>query len=109
MTSFFSLYKGRYLPSLETELSAPNVDTTETDKDLNTPLHLACAFNDRQTCELLIRLKYPLDKENRVGITPLQYACMFANLEVIDILLAHGPFCVSRFVLIFCFYSYHVK
>lgn len=58
----------------------------------NTPLHLACKYNNIFLTELLLKKGAPIHAKNKQGETPLHIACMNKEIseELIDLLLNHG-------------------
>ena len=66
-----------------------DVKTTK-DKDGETPLHCAVAFNSSELVELLLKKGAYINAKNHKGKTPLSYAIFNKNTELIKLLLENG-------------------
>ncbi len=67
------------------------VDLDRQDKDENTPLHLAAVMGREDLAEMLIRGGAGIKKiENDIGLSPIQYAAIAGQANVVKILLDNG-------------------
>ena len=79
-------YVGKYTPDL------PIVDIMGCNGDGDSLLHIACKNEDPKTVSfLIVYLKSYTNVQNKVGATPLHYACVFSSLEVVKLVSDCNP------------------
>jgi len=64
-------------------------DPTQLDDLCETPLHKAVREGHIDTVEALLET-CDVNAESNIGMTPLQWACVTGNREIVELLLGHG-------------------
>ena len=61
--------------------------TSATDRNHNSPLHVAVFKRNEECVRILLRHKCPVNEENLINLTPLMMACHFYNRNIVERLL----------------------
>ena len=66
-------------------------DINSLNKNLDSPLHVACSAGFLQVTQLLVRSGSEINRKNLDGNTPLHLACLNGNAELVNWLLSRNP------------------
>ena len=85
------MHRAAYLGLTEAVLSLLRIgtDPTQLDQLSETPLHKAVREGHVETVAALLDT-CDVNAESNIGMTPLQWACVTGNREIVELLLAHG-------------------
>ena len=79
------------IQSLQTQVETSDANILEvTDKNGNTPLHLACVGESKAVVQLLVDHGASIIAVNSKGETPLHTAAQHKSVEIIELLLDKG-------------------
>lgn len=68
----------------------------QTDRNGDTPLHLAALWNTSEVIDYLLSLGAAVNSRNELGITPLHYAVKSNNVKIVRLLADHGAVIDAR-------------